>query len=110
MIPISLTSDGQLSADLGGHSVGIPCSLSGLIYLRSLLHERARNPEAKIGTDAAPTQQMVRAFLATHAVEKAPAAMSAAQIAARRERDQARLAAVKDKLGALALDLEGLDL
>lgn len=110
MIPISLTSDGQLSANLGGHSVVIPCSLSGLIYLRSLLHERARNPEAKIGTEASPTQEMVKAFLASHAVAPAPAALTAAQIAARKERDQARLASVKDRLGALALDLEGLDL
>ena len=74
MLQISLTSFGQLSVDLQGHHVTIPCTLTGLIYLRSLLHDRAREEAstAKIGTRFVPTQAMVDAFIASHRIPPPP--------------------------------------
>lgn len=110
MIQLSLTASGDLSAHLRGHSVRVPCSLSGLIFLRSLLHEMERNPDAKIGTSAQPTQSMVDAFLSTHKVEAAPAGLSAAQIAEQQMRTVAKLERAHAKFSELKLDLEGIDL
>ncbi len=101
-LTIDLSPSGFSLTDETGHTVEIPNSLSGLIFLHSVLKARqewgARAPT--IGTQAAPTQAMVRAFLATHKVQPAAAAKTAAQIAARK----ARTADLPD-LSSLDLDL-----
>lgn len=113
MIQLSLTSSGELSADIGGHSVTVPCSLAGLIFLRGVLHAQARAPEAKIGTEAKPTQSMVEAFLATHKIAPAPAALTAAQIMAKKTRLEylrAARAAKRPNFDFSELDLSEIDL
>ncbi len=70
---ISLTASGDMALVIPGepsHTISIPITLTGLVYLRTLLALRERTPDAKIGTPAAPTQEMVRAFLSTHKVEQ----------------------------------------
>lgn len=80
-LTIDLSPAGFVLTDETGHFIEIPNSLSGLVFLHSLLKARqewgARAPT--IGTQAAPTQAMVRAFLDTHKVQ-VPAGKTAAQI------------------------------
>lgn len=111
-LTIDLTpSDTFLVSDSTGHCVEVPATLSGLIFLKSTLAaRRAYDKEPPLGTDARPSQAMVKAFLATHNVEKAPTALTAAQIAARKEADRKRLEAAVTRAAPFAhLDLE-LDL
>lgn len=87
-LTIDLSPQGFSLTDPQGHTVEIPNSLSGLIFLHSLLKARQEWGERAptIGTQAAPTQAMVKAFLATHSVAPAPPAKTAAQIEAQKAR------------------------
>lgn len=46
------------------HSVKIPLTLNGVNFLHHLLIVRSKSSDQRIGTAAAPTQEMVDAFLA----------------------------------------------
>ena len=50
----------------GSYHVAVPFTVDGLIMVRQILRDRARSPEAKIGTKASPTQEMVNHFMRTH--------------------------------------------
>lgn len=77
-------NDAFLVTDETGHTIEVASSLAGLIFLKSILAARRRfEGIPPLGTDARPSQEMVRTFLKTHSVEKAPAALTAAQIEAR---------------------------
>lgn len=104
-------NDAFLVTDETGHTIEVASSLAGLIFLKSILAARRRfEGTPPLGTDARPLQEMVRAFLATHAVEKAPAALTAAQIEARNETAHSRAEAAIAKAAPYShLDLE-LDL
>jgi hypothetical protein len=113
-LTIDLSPSGFALTDERGHTVEFPNSLSGLIFLHSVLKARQEFGEhaPTIGTLAAPTQAMVKAFLATHKVAPAPPAKTAAQIEADNERYRRRVAEVNEsaavferKFGNLDLDL-----
>jgi len=97
--------------DASGHTVEVPATLSGLVFLKSTLAARkSYAAEPPLGVDARPTQAMVKAFLASHSVEKAPTALTAAQIEARNKRHEEIMAKALEKaLPYSHLDLE-LDL
>jgi hypothetical protein len=110
-LTIDLSPSGFSLTDEVGHTVEIPNSLSGLIFLHSLLKARQEwgDRAPTIGTLAAPTQAMVKAFLATHSVAPAPPAKTAAQIAAGEERQRQRIEDMKTvtaRFEHLDLDLE----
>lgn len=104
-------NDAFLVTDETGHTLEVATSLAGLIFLKSILAARRRfEGTPPLGTDARPSQEMVKAFLKTHAVAPAPAALTAAQITARREAEVRRSeAALAKALPYSHLDLE-LDL
>ena len=104
-------NDAFLITDETGHTVEVASSLAGLIFLKSILAARRRfEGTPPLGTDARPSQEMVKAFLKTHAVAPAPAALTAAQIEARNEAIRRRSEAAIAKAAPYShLDLE-LDL
>lgn len=111
-LTIDLSPKGFSLTDERGHTVEIPNSLSGLIFLHSLLKARSEWGERAptIGTQAAPTQAMVKAFLETHKIQLVPAAKTAAQIEDGYRREAERKALADAKLASFShLDLS-LDL
>lgn len=112
-LTIDLSPRGFSLTDERGHIVEIPNSLSGLIFLHSLLKARQEWGERAptIGTQAAPTQAMVKAFLDTHKIAPAPAAKTSAQISADLERqDRLRQLRAAKAAGRPNFDFSELDL
>jgi hypothetical protein len=73
MIPLTLAPSGALQAQLPGaegrkRSVIIPATPQGILTLQRILlaQQRMTKAERKIGTDAAPTQAQVDAWLRAH--------------------------------------------
>ena len=56
--------------DDGNYSITIPSDANGWRVLKAMLIAKRNNPNAKIGTNAKPTQQMVDEFLKNQKLEK----------------------------------------
>lgn len=110
-LTIDLAESGAfLLSDESGHTIEVANGLPGLIFLNHMLRARQGGVPPKLGTDAKPTQTMVKAFLATHKVQVAPAAKTAAQIEYGHRREAERKAAADAKFAEFShLDLS-LDL
>lgn len=110
-LTIDLAESGAfLLSDESGHTIEVANGLPGLIFLNHMLRARQGETPPKIGTDARPTQAMVKAFLDTHKIAPAPPAKTAAQIEEGFRREAERKARADAKLAEFSsLDLS-LDL
>lgn len=73
MPEITLGPDDTFHLIVDGHTLSLPCNLSGMKALRRILRKRLASQERRIGTQASPIQHMVDKWLKADAEAKADA-------------------------------------
>jgi hypothetical protein len=73
MPEITLGPDDTFHLIVDGHTLSLPCNLSGMKALRRILRKRIDAQDKRIGTQASPVQAMVDAWLRNDAEAKADA-------------------------------------